>query len=77
MRAGEGDGGAGAVAGGDDAVWNGGRESAEDQIHHTLAGAEPAVDRGGMHAVDDGAGGRGDMERPGEAGVRQDGRIDQ
>ena len=52
------------------------RQRAVDQVDDALAGRDAAVDRGRMRAVEDRAFGRGDGQRPREAGIRQDGRID-
>ena len=47
-----------------------------DQVDDALAGRDAAVHGGRMHAVDDRALRRRDGQRPCEAGIRQDGRID-
>ena len=49
----EGGADAGTVAGGDDPLRHRLRQRAEDQVDDALAGRDAAVDRRGMHAVED------------------------
>ena len=76
LRAGEGDGEAGAVRRRRHLVRHGLRQCAEDQVDDTLAQRQSSVHRRRVDAVHDAALGRRHGQRTGEAGIRQDRRID-
>ena len=52
------------------------RQRAQDHVGDALAGLQAAVDRGGRQAVQDAALGRGDLQRPRQAGVGRDARVE-
>src|SRR5690606_22371224 len=68
--------GACAVAGGHDSLRNRLREGSVNDVDDALARLKPAIDRGGMAAVEERSGRCRNRQRPRDSGIRRNLRID-